>query len=368
MRLFGGLLILGCRLVDALNVTVDGEGFLRFLKNGALIYQKEADLKVTKGRLTNQKGDPLTPIVHLPEGTENFSVDLHGSVWVSSDSKPLGQLVIANPKGKKKSLSHGVYRFEGPVKLGNPGEGEWGVIRLVKLHLKPSDGEKHSPSLPLDTVLEFKSEAEIDEEQFTLGQLVKNDPPDHLKNIVIGETPSFGAVRQLNRYQVESRMKIAGHNLRDFKTVFPSQIRVKRRSQPILHEQICEVALEAARKQLGEVELAPGYQPTVNAPLGELNLAVEGLKGYKNSWTATVGIYIDGKRFNGRNIQILRSGISTTLKIGNMVKVIFRSNGVLVETKGKLKKLNEREAHIEIKPNVIVEGTLKDDGSIEVIL
>lgn len=367
MRWISNLFLLSIHLTDALHVRVDGEGYLRFLQNGSLIYQKEAELQIRKGVITNKKGDILSPQIHVKD-TDRFSIDLNGTVWASLKSKSIGQLVIANCKGKKKTLLPGVFKFEGPVKLGNPGEDHWGVIRSLTFKSDSSPLETTTNSLSSDLILDFKSDVEVEEDQFTVGNLVKNEVPSYLKSIVLGETPSFGTVRQLTRYQVESRMKIAGHNLQDFKSNFPAQMRVKRKAQSILHEQICEVALEAAKKQLGEVELAPGYQPTINAPLGELNLAVESLKGYKNSWTAIVGIYVDGKRFNGRSIQILCSGIRASLKAGSTVSVVLRSHGVLVETKGKLKMLKDNDAQVEVKPNVIVEGILQKDGSIEVNL
>ena len=49
--------LIGLAIVSAQTIVhVDGEGFLRFVRDGRFVYSKEADLTVADGRLVQQDG------------------------------------------------------------------------------------------------------------------------------------------------------------------------------------------------------------------------------------------------------------------------------------------------------------------------
>jgi hypothetical protein len=94
-----GLLVAG---PAPLKVRVDGEGYLRFAREGRVVYASSATLSVADGSLVGAEGATVMPSILVPTDATAIAVDLEGNVSCKRgpDAFPLGRLVLAVfPKG-----------------------------------------------------------------------------------------------------------------------------------------------------------------------------------------------------------------------------------------------------------------------------
>ncbi|RYG75461.1 hypothetical protein EON77_11200, partial [bacterium] len=78
----------------SLTVSVDGDGALRFVRNGALVYARRATLHTANGILVNEAGLSLAPRVAVGGA---FSISLDGTIVAGG--KVAGRLVLAQVSG-----------------------------------------------------------------------------------------------------------------------------------------------------------------------------------------------------------------------------------------------------------------------------
>src|SRR5271154_7165920 len=73
-------------------VHVDGTGYMRFIRDGRVVYAKIATFVNIDGELGSE-GAKLLPGITIPAGTETIKIDLQGNVEAGPNH--LGRLVIA---------------------------------------------------------------------------------------------------------------------------------------------------------------------------------------------------------------------------------------------------------------------------------
>lgn len=118
---------------QALKVTVDGDGYLRFSHDGRAVYAKSVKLSVSAdGKLATSEGDLVLPTINAPTDTQKLLIDLDGTVYSirGAGKAKLGRLVLALfPDGTALSEKDGLLYATDRPKLGNPGDDTNGVIR-----------------------------------------------------------------------------------------------------------------------------------------------------------------------------------------------------------------------------------------------
>ncbi|HVL39492.1 MAG TPA: hypothetical protein VM328_08900, partial [Fimbriimonadaceae bacterium] len=111
----------------ACKVRVEGEGYLRFVRDGRVVYAKEAALQAIDGKLCHSEGAPVIPTISV---AAPFMVNLEGNVVAGG--KSVGRLVLAHFPASASLRPDGPFLVaaERP-RLAEPGEGDSGVIRSV---------------------------------------------------------------------------------------------------------------------------------------------------------------------------------------------------------------------------------------------
>jgi len=393
------------------NVRVDGDGYLRFVRDGKMVYAKTAKLTVIDGRIAHVSGAMLVPAINLPEGL-TFTVNLEG--LVESGSTPYGQMVLALfPSAlavvDKDGLSASTLR---PT-LGNPGEGANGVIRLVtgtatvtkatstnptlKRETAPDvpeltgaqskvGGTAPHPTTPVNTKTSSQTgigsgirvtvpdRIEVDTESFSLGQIAtisgtENDK-EQIGRIELGDTPPLGVDRIVDRNRITYRLKAAGIDPDKISLIGPDKVHVTRKGQKVAHRQFVESAIAGAQAKgnSGTLEaLTPGPEMTV--PVGKLELVCESVTGTGQETNVLVGVYVEGKRFNSRSIKLKQTGMVGILKAGTIVSVRVISHAVSVEAKGKVVKVDQSTGQVTVQmveTGATLVGTLTANGTVEV--
>src|ERR1017187_6126023 len=129
-----------------IKVHVDGPGYLRFIRDGRVVYAKAATFVSIDGNLGSE-GAKVLPEIQVPVGTQTFKVDLQGNVDVGSAH--LGRLVLAIfPAGSTSSTTDDFFTFSERPTLTNPGEEAAGVIRV--------DGDSKPTASATLTAIEHK--------------------------------------------------------------------------------------------------------------------------------------------------------------------------------------------------------------------
>src|SRR5689334_4157400 len=93
-----------------LKVRVDGDGYLRFARNGRVVYAAAASLSVAEGELVGPGGVAVLPAILVPSGAAGLSVDLQGNVSYRNGGSDVaaGRLVLALfPKNEALRLEDG---------------------------------------------------------------------------------------------------------------------------------------------------------------------------------------------------------------------------------------------------------------------
>src|SRR5690349_21408730 len=94
-----------------LKVTVDGEGYLRFVNQGRVVYASTATLGVVGGQLSHANGSPLLPAVRIPGTTSSLEISLEGEVLATTTTgkSTVGRLVLAVFKDGKGLTPQGAF-------------------------------------------------------------------------------------------------------------------------------------------------------------------------------------------------------------------------------------------------------------------
>lgn len=386
-----------------LDIRVDGEGYLRFVSEGKVVYAKSASLIINNGRLGVDSGAKLVPAIEATS-LRNLTVDLEGNV--KQGSMPVGRIVLALFDAELQAKdAGGFYTSSSRPRLGDPGDGSNGVIRLagsnngtttspmkaggpVKDHSSVKQDQvltqtKTLASLAMDTPkvadsgsieITVPDSIEADGSSFTLGEIASIRAPlalsKKLNDIVIGDTPPLGIDRIIERTKIISKIKYAGIDTDAISLIGPDKVRVTRKGQKIVQQQFVEAAIRGAQVKgysVGLESVAPG--PDIVAPLGDLQLVCESITGSNGEITATIGIYVDGKRFNSRSIKLKTTGAASNLKAGAIVKVRVVSHNVRIESSAKVVKVDQSTGLVTVQvvdTGATLTGTMSPDGILEV--
>jgi|SRR5579862_9115 len=330
-------MIVALALASALSlpVKVDGEGYLRFVREGRIVYATSATLAI-QGGVLGSRGLPLTPAVRVPAQATKLEVDLAGNISadVPDGRKPCGQIVLAR-FDTKLAEDNGFLVTMGRARIGNPGEGLFGVIRTT---ITGSGIQTQGPEYVGQPSIVVRKVTEIEGDVVTLGDIgtITAEPATKatLEELAFCSTPSIGIDMAVTASRIEAIAKRAGIEVRV--EVEPPSI-VRRKSQTIKQEDFVAVAIKAARASIGfEVPMTCLDQPQgdFRAPLGQFELRAEDVTTSGMQMTVIVGVFIEGRRVNSRNV-MLKLDASAQIKAGAIVKIVMKSSGVTVEVPGK---------------------------------
>lgn len=393
-------------------IQVDGEGYLRFAKENSVVYAKHAELGWRNGLVVSQDGDPVWPKIMIDREPTALEVDLRGRVTARySDSViEAGRLVLAIfPDDIRPVVSGSYLKLFGESELAEPGQGLAGVVRpwsstgeqeaepkgeqsFVKVHL--DDDEMNSKAESIIEVkkvrkteyqadqawldqggieLAFPETCEVMGSSMALGDLAdifaSESVRAQLEQIDFGSAPVFGVPRQVDRNFVLSKLKLAGFNTALVRVIGPIRIKIARTGQTITQKMFEDTAVAGIADQYPDFEPETTKPtPDLEAPIGELDLRVDQVNKMGSTLNVTVVAYVDGKRINSRTLNFTNAAVPITIKVGDSVTVCVKSGAVVIETTGKVKKINSLtgEVSVQIPSGKVMIGRWTKSKKVEV--
>lgn len=339
-------------------VEVDGEGYLRFSRDGAMLYAKRAELTVIDGRLCHASGAVLAPSLAVSAAAKAIAVDLEGRV--SIDGRPAGRLVLAMLSSTRlagpfvSGLSRGI---------GNPGEGIYGVIRAGQ------------PKAEASTVtIRLRPSSEVEGDSIRLGDVAEIVAPAPVRETIaavdLGRTPPIGIPRGLDRIRVLARLRAEGLAPEKWQIEVPAGATVLRKANRIDPDQLATLALDFVRERLGDAVPLQARTSLAawNLPPGKVEITGESLSQTASQVTVSLVARLDGKVVGRRSIALGLDATAPSFKVGAIVKVRVRAGTAAVETMGKVKQggFVGQEIVVETREGALLTGRGIAAGIVEV--
>lgn len=398
-----------------IEVRVDGDGYLRFMQEGRMVYAREARLVLQDGELRHAEGHSLVPAIRAG-GSGNLQVSLDGRVQL--EGLEVGRLVLAVFPAHAPLEPAGVFfRSSDRPQIENPGDGLGGVIRLKQDRpasqptpapvTQPQSPQVAPPlstptpmpvqapaqALPTPSTVNPAPEwpAEIDPDrlyvwlhneyegsttQVTLGDVAELRGPQNLIDAAIhlnlGTIPPVGVDRGFERSRIATRLN-GIPSLRNQVTVLGStEVTVRRESQEVGPELIRQALIEHALRDgmnPDELEILPFPALRRVAP-GSISIQVERWTIASDRINTSVAIFVDGQRVNSQTVTVLNQSPAARLRVGTEVDVILRSGPASVQTRGRIQRIepNGQVRVLVTTTRAELTGRALPDGTIEVIL
>lgn len=346
--------------VTPVNVRVDGDGYLRLMRDGRVVYAKSATLTaLPDGRLGTTAGDPVSPSITVPAGATSLRVDLEGNV--SAGAGPIGRLVLAIfPSTSALSEKNGVLLATDRPQLGNPGEGPNGVIRSDAGSIVSIGSSAIKTSAPVaisgKVRITANASAEIAGDVVRLGDIATIEAAEPLRStlaqIDLGEAPAIGVRRVFDRVRITTRLRTAGVSPDSIELIVPTAINVTRQGQSIPQSAFIETALKTVASS-GIEYTSDDIAPEFKAPRGEVRLVSEGVTGLNTAaCSVKIAVFVDGKRINSRTIKLTATVMPASIKSGESVKVRFLAGGAVIELTGVARSAGKigDQISVEVRP------------------
>lgn len=371
---------LGLALLSPPTVTiqVEGEGWLRFLRDGRAVYAKSASLVAEGGRLAHLTGPSLLPEV-AAASVDGLSIQ-NGDVLLGSSKA--GKIVLARfPNGGLTPDGAFHIAADRPV-LGAPGSDGFGTVRIVGQRAPA----KNDPAPVLPPTQEevaagiiqvtIKSESEVEGDELLLGHFAQlhGAPADTARAaaVSLGSTPPLGSRRRIDRSLVASRLKLAGFDQEKIKVILPGSAYVQRKGQILTPDVLVKAAITAAEEKFDEdIALSPLQQPQpLRLPMGDVKIIAEDVRASGSQAHVRLAVSVDGKPTERVTIRLANSAPVTTLKTGDTIKVVVISGAAKVETTGTIRHINQAQNRVTVvaPTGAVLVGRLNDQGFIEVNL
>lgn len=363
-----GLLLSLLVAAQPVQIKVEGEGLLRFTRNGRTVYANSATLATVRGRLAYRDAFVL-PSIPVADGA-SFSVSRDGTVTV--EGRSVGRLVLAKfPPEASLSDSNGFLVSSSRPGLGSPGQAGFGIISGSTSIAKPIVASANASSAQIVV----RAETVVETKTFTLADIADIRLPDAIKSqigsVVIGDTPPLGFDRRVDRDRIMVRLRVSGHDPSTFSLDVPAEAIVRRPCQKIEHERLVAAGKSAIQKSVGAGaqinDLNP--LPPLVVGLGEVTLNAISQAVTANKATVRVEVLINGQLATSRTLQLGVTGAMPLPKVGDIVSVRARSGGVKVTFTGKVTAVRgPGQIEITTPEGEKLTGTLIEPGTLEINL
>lgn len=308
----------------SLDITVQGDGYLRLLDHETIVLTRESHFEARSGILCTRAGMPLDPPIRVPETASSLSISADGviSATVAGSKVEIGMLVLARalPSGERL--------------IGPAGSDGFGTICVGVPTTKP----KVPVVLTGKTRIEIPPAVDIKSEEIVLGDLAPVE--GKLGLVYIGTASLPGGSRVLTRSQIETKLRSIGLTPDKYELVMPETITVSRPAQQILGEKIVEEAFKAL-----PVEEAVGLESTgtptpIRVPVGDYALKTG--QAVKNGlwWSVPVTISCNGKAVATLGVRFRPKYSGATkpdamvIKPGDQLTVRIESGTLVIEVPG----------------------------------
>jgi hypothetical protein len=374
----------GQAVPPSISIFVEGEGYIRFAKQGRILYAKSATLVSRNGKVCDASGASLMPLVSAPPDATSIEVDFEGQVTVRTATALAGsgRIVLGLfPEGTASQPADGLLAISGRPKLANPGEGLAGVIRAKgsATALAPATAQPDGRKLRV----QIAGSVEVESERISLGSIADIAGPALHKasasQIDLGITPPSNVALRITRDRIVAKLALAGIQGDMLDAAIPAIVEVRRKAQRVEHSRFVEAAVQAVQAKLGVQAACESNESQSDflAPTGALVLRAEDVSasGSSGSFTVRVAVVVDGKRINARNVRLSAQGLELGVQAGSTVKVRFLSGAIVCEATGRAKTGGYVGQTAEVavtlgEPAVVTihTGLIKAPGVVEVKL
>ncbi len=334
-----------------LSARVEGDGFLRFMREGEVVYQKEARLLAIDGRLAHEQGPPVTPAIAIVGNPASLTVDPEGRVM--AEGRQIGRLTLAVFGVDLRPIERDGWLLAADrPKLAYPGAAGAGII--------VSEGSAPSPQPRPEAVA--AGEILVDGPRISLAEVLGIDS-DAAAKVDLGPAAAPGAFRQISRSAILSQIRALG-----LSASAPESVRVVTRHQAVPHERFVQEAV-ARLTEAGQVGLvSSSAEPDMLAPVGELELRVSAPRMTGRTATIDVEVWVNKVKFNARSIKFETKSSTDAFKSGQQVTVILRAAGATVEVQARIRSIDRERGLITVATDsgAVLTGTPTDTGAIEV--
>ncbi|MCH8274234.1 MAG: flagella basal body P-ring formation protein FlgA [Armatimonadetes bacterium] len=363
---------------------IQGDGYFRLERNDEIVYVQDGAFNVKDGLLLHRTGWPLTPPIRVPKGATDVSIAPDGFVTatIPSGRKTISQIVLAKFSPGSGLVKHdGVWLAPAKPRLGNPGDAGFGVVALLGEQRRVDRFQRDTwvaPQAQLsratgETLVSVRSLTEVTKSTIRLDDIAGITGPlaSTLKNVDLGPAPRIGADRVVTAVTVQSALRSAGITQKGVRIAVPDRAVVRRASRVVMPAEV-----EAFAKAWIEANIAEIGPVTLNTRLterrivaGDLTMRVTGKRDTGKSLILTIEGTVGGDRQFLKQVVFNKTAAAAlTVKPGQRVRVVIRSNGVVVETFGKVRSVGAGgQVTVSIEDSkAVLSGFLQPDGSVEV--
>ncbi len=334
-----------------LTARVEGDGFLRFLREGEVVYQKEARLVAVDGRLAHELGPPVTPAITVVGSPSSLTVDPEGRVM--ADGRQIGRLAVALFGTDLRPIERDGWLLAADrPKVVYPGSPGAGVI---------ASENAVAPPMPRPEAV-VAGEILVNGPRISLAEVLGIDS-DAAAKVDLGPAAAPGATRQISRSAIQSQIRSLG-----LSASAPESVRVVTRHQAVPHERFVQDAVKKLTETCLVGQISTSAEPDMLAPVGELELRVSSLRMTGRTATIEVEVWVDKVKFNARSIKFETTSSTDAFKSGQQVRVILRAAGATVEVQARIRSIDRERGLITVATDsgAVLTGTPTPFGAIEV--
>ena len=382
---------------QSISARVEGEGYLRFAREGRIVYAKVAALTVEEGQLSGPNGARVLPSILIPTNGKALRVDGAGAVSIlaGENRTEVGRLLLAKFAATESLTAQGAYLLaRSRPTIGFPETAGFGsiVAEGAAANVAPAQPKAEPDSQGKSVVRVFQPDApgtltvvveprvEVSGARVLLGEIATLSGPgvETAGGADFGPTPPIGVPMRINRERILSKLAAQGFKRSQVELQSPDVIEVWRKGQRVTQSQFSDAAIALAAATFGNSGAwsSADTAPDFIAPIGSLSLKVESLKPSPEGAAASVAVFVSGRRVNSRTVSLACSiPLVEGAKAGQPVKVKFVIHGIVAEVDGRAKSSGYIGQSIEVlvslmpgSPPTSHFGTIVAPGHVEVKL
>ena len=390
--------------VSPVLVKVDGEGYLRFIKDGHVVYARSAKLGVDASGKLAFEGAEVLPGIEVPSGGTGLSIDLSGtvSIKVQGASVVIGHLVLARPTSAQSAQGSGdFFTFSDRPALSEPGDGDTGVIRVVSAVSTPiatpvvrtqseqrasmaviqtnvaaasvkSSTKETSRPQKLDGRLQivFHDKTEVSKDSFTFADIADISGPEDLKQkvseIKVGNTTIVGSTRIIDARLLRTRLIGADIPVEKCVLVMGDSIQVARKAQELSSDQFRDAALKVIQEKFPSATNLVLAQPIKPATVkdGAIDWITSDPTQNENGYSVTISVKLGGSLEATRSVTLTAGEKIQGCKLNELVNVTLHCPGMSVQCTGKAKSAALVGGKVEVLITGIGEGPTTQIGVV----
>jgi len=276
-------------------IRIDGEGYLRFVRDGRAIYAKTADLSIQNGELKEKSGVSFLPPIQISQNAVDFRIAEDGWVFFRSSKGEArtARLLIARFSSALTETENTFFVARDRAALGFATEDGFGKI-VSKTEERKTINENQISNLKSQisnsnnqNALTFQrpnartlrislpATATVEGPRFMLGEVAQcsGQGTELAKTLDLGTAPVHGVPMLYSRERILARLTAIG--LEKAELEMGPTIEIRRAGQMITPDQLIERARAAVEAKLGlKGELICSDKlATLTVPNGALEIA-----------------------------------------------------------------------------------------------